>query len=144
MMHVRTEGHTRDSLRVADTFRLRPFTTPVGERPMTTSLTMKTPVLQGDIDRASIDMEGKRHDIPENNNTCVSQAVLSVVLGSWSVRFVGWADWVDCRDSYKRVKGRSHTVEKRKASQPQKPHATSQPSRFSHTPTLSTDPHSTG
>ena len=37
--------------------------------------------------------------------------------------------------SYKRVKGRSHTVEKRKASHPQKPHATSQPSRFSHTPT---------
>ena len=29
--------------------------------------------------------------------------------------------------SYKRVKGRSQTVEKRKASQPQKPHATSQP-----------------
>ena len=28
---------------------------------------------------------------------CVSQAVLSVVLGAWSVRFVGWADWVDCR-----------------------------------------------
>ena len=27
------------------------------------------------------------------------------------------------RCSYKRVKGRSHTVEKRKASQPQKPHA---------------------
>ena len=41
--------------------------------------------------------------------------------------------------SYKRVKGRSHTVEKRKASHPQKPHATSQPSRFVHTPTLSTD-----
>ena len=39
--------------------------------------------------------------------------------------------------SYKRVKGRSHTVEKRKASHPQKPHATSQPSRFSHTPRLS-------
>ena len=30
--------------------------------------------------------------------------------------------------SYKRVKGRSHTVEKRKAIHPQKPHATSQPS----------------
>ena len=29
-------------------------------------------------------------------------------------------------------------MEKRKASHPQKPHATSQPSRFSHTPTLST------
>ena len=41
--------------------------------------------------------------------------------------------------SYKRLKGRSHTVEKRKASHPQKPHATSQPSRFSHTPRLSTD-----
>ena len=36
---------------------------------------------------------------------CVSRAVLSVVnvnvnvnvvLGAWSVRFVGWADWVDC------------------------------------------------
>ena len=32
--------------------------------------------------------------------------------------------------SYKRVKGRSHTVEKRKASHPQKPHATSQPPVF--------------
>ena len=42
-------------------------------------------------------------------------------------------------DSYKRAKGRSHTVEKRKAIHPQKPHATSQPSRFSHTPRLSTD-----
>ena len=41
--------------------------------------------------------------------------------------------------SYKRVKGRSHTVEKRKAIHPQRPHATSQPSRFSHTPRLSTD-----
>ena len=41
--------------------------------------------------------------------------------------------------SYKRVKGRSHTVEKRKAIHPQKPHATSQPSRFSQTPRLSTD-----
>ena len=28
---------------------------------------------------------------------CISRAVLSVVLGAWSVRFVGWADWVDCR-----------------------------------------------
>ena len=28
---------------------------------------------------------------------CVSRAVLSVVLGAWSVRFVGWADWIDCR-----------------------------------------------
>ena len=28
---------------------------------------------------------------------CVSRAVLSVVLGAWSVRFVGWADWVECR-----------------------------------------------
>ena len=28
---------------------------------------------------------------------CVSRAVLSVVLGAWSMRFVGWADWVDCR-----------------------------------------------
>ena len=46
-------------------------------------------------------------------------------------------DMFNC--SYKRVKGRSHTVEKRKASHPQKPHATSQPSRFSHTPRLSTD-----
>ena len=27
---------------------------------------------------------------------CVSRAVLSVVLGAWSVRCVGWADWVDC------------------------------------------------
>ena len=36
--------------------------------------------------------------------------------------------------SYKRVKGRSHTVEKRTAMNPQIPHATSQPSRFSHTP----------
>ena len=36
--------------------------------------------------------------------------------------------------SYKRVKGRSHTVEKRKASHPQKPHATSQPWRGSVDP----------
>ena len=28
---------------------------------------------------------------------CVSRAVLSVVLGAWSVRFVGWAGWVDGR-----------------------------------------------
>ena len=28
---------------------------------------------------------------------CVCRAVLSVVLGAWSVRFIGWADWVDCR-----------------------------------------------
>ena len=28
---------------------------------------------------------------------CVSRAVLPVVLGAWSVRFAGWADWVDCR-----------------------------------------------
>ena len=28
---------------------------------------------------------------------CVSRAVLSVVLGAWSVMFVGWADWIDCR-----------------------------------------------
>ena len=28
---------------------------------------------------------------------CVSLAVLSVMLGAWSVRFAGWADWVDCR-----------------------------------------------
>ena len=28
---------------------------------------------------------------------CVSRAVLSVMLGAWSVRCVGWADWVDCR-----------------------------------------------
>ena len=27
----------------------------------------------------------------------LSRAVLSVVLGAWSVRFAGWADWVDCR-----------------------------------------------
>ena len=58
-----------------------------------------------------------------------------------------WPRWTDlhgtsiatCASSYKRVKGRSHTVEKRKAIHPQKPHATSQPSRFSHTPRLSTD-----
>ena len=31
------------------------------------------------------------------------------------------------------MKGRSHTVEKRKSSHPHKLHATSQPSRFSHT-----------
>ena len=43
------------------------------------------------------------------------------------------------KGSYKRVKGRSHTVEKRKAMHPQKPHAPSQPSRFSHTPRLTTD-----
>ena len=41
--------------------------------------------------------------------------------------------------SYKRVKGRSHTVEKRISMLPHKPHATSQPSRFSHMPRLSTD-----
>ena len=35
--------------------------------------------------------------------------------------------------SYKRVKGRSHTVEKRLNMHPHKPHATSQPSRLSHT-----------
>ena len=28
---------------------------------------------------------------------CIPRAVLSVVLGAWSVRLVGWADWVDCR-----------------------------------------------
>ena len=28
---------------------------------------------------------------------CVSRAVLSIVLGAWSVRCVGWADWVDGR-----------------------------------------------
>ena len=28
---------------------------------------------------------------------CVSRAVLSVVLGAWSVRCVGWADRVDGR-----------------------------------------------
>ena len=44
--------------------------------------------------------------------------------------------------SYKRVKGRSHTVEKRISMHPHKPHATSQPSRFSDTHRLSTDsPH---
>ena len=42
-------------------------------------------------------------------------------------------------NSYKRVKGRSHTAEKRISMHPHKPHATSQPSRFSHTPRLSTD-----
>ena len=41
--------------------------------------------------------------------------------------------------SYKRVKGRSHTVEKRISVLPHKPHATGQPSWFSHTPRLSTD-----
>ena len=41
--------------------------------------------------------------------------------------------------SYKRVKGRSHTVEKRISMLPHKPHATIQPSRFSHTPRISTD-----
>ena len=35
--------------------------------------------------------------------------------------------------SYKRVKGRSHTVEERLIMHPHKPHATSQPSRLSHT-----------
>ena len=35
--------------------------------------------------------------------------------------------------SYKRVKGRSHTVEKRLNMHPHKPHAASQPSRLSHT-----------
>ena len=41
--------------------------------------------------------------------------------------------------SYKRVKGRSHTAEKRISMHPHIPRATSQPSRFSHTPRLSTD-----
>ena len=36
-------------------------------------------------------------------------------------------------DSYKRVKGRSHTVDKRISLHPHKPHSTSQPSQFSHT-----------
>ena len=36
----------------------------------------------------------------------------------------------DFPSRYKRVKGRSHTAEKRKAIHPQKPHATRQPSRF--------------
>ena len=43
------------------------------------------------------------------------------------VRIDGWYN-------YKILKGRSHTVEKRNATHPQKPYATSQPSRFSHTP----------
>ena len=47
---------------------------------------------------------------------------------------VGWPP-----SSYKRVKGRSHTVEKRISMLPHKPHVTSQPSRFSHTPRLGTD-----
>ena len=37
------------------------------------------------------------------------------------------------------MKGSSHIVEKRISKLPHKPHATSQPSRFSHTPRLSTD-----
>ena len=37
--------------------------------------------------------------------------------------------------SYKRVKGKSHTVQKRISMHLHKPHATSQPSRFSHTQT---------
>ena len=28
---------------------------------------------------------------------CVSRAVLSIVLGAWSVRCVSRVDWVDCR-----------------------------------------------
>ena len=40
--------------------------------------------------------------------------------------------------SYKRVKGRNHTVEKQLSMHPHKPHATSQPSRLSHTHSLST------
>ena len=49
---------------------------------------------------------------------------------------------VACRhshSSYKRVKGRSHTLEKRISMHPHKLHATSQPSRASHTPRRSTD-----
>ena len=49
------------------------------------------------------------------------------------------AMWLKQTSSYKRVKGRSHTVEKRKAIHPRKPHATSQPSRLSHTLRLGTD-----
>ena len=42
------------------------------------------------------------------------------------------------------MKGRSHTAEKRISMHPHKPHATRQPSRFSHTHRLSTDsPHNT-
>ena len=41
--------------------------------------------------------------------------------------------YVSSHRSYKRVNGRSHTVEKRLSMHPHKPHATSQPSRFSHT-----------
>ena len=41
--------------------------------------------------------------------------------------------------SYKRVKGRSHTVEKQINIHPHKLHAPSPPSRVSHTPRLSTD-----
>ena len=41
--------------------------------------------------------------------------------------------------SYKRVKGRSHAAGIRISMHPHKPHAASQPSRFSHTPRLSTD-----
>ena len=41
--------------------------------------------------------------------------------------------WLCSHGSYKIVKGRSHTVEKRLNMHPHKPHATSQPSRLSHT-----------
>ena len=30
-------------------------------------------------------------------NWCYASPGLSVVRGAWSVRCVGWADWVDCR-----------------------------------------------
>ena len=47
---------------------------------------------------------------------------------------------LDC--SYKRVKGRFHTVERRISTNPHKPHATSQPSWFgSHTRTDSAQTH---
>ena len=44
--------------------------------------------------------------------------------------------WRSPRCSYKPVKGRSHTVQERISMHPHKPHATSQPSRFSHTHSL--------
>ena len=68
--------------------------------------------------------------------SCCTQA--GQVIRCTSCLMCCWQHHYIVHSSYKRVKGRSHTVEKRKASQPQKPHATSQPSRFSHTPTLST------
>ena len=61
-----------------------------------------------------------------------------LVVGQLS-RQQGMRYYAGSKGSYKRGKGGSHTVEKRISMLLHKPHATSQPSRFSHTPRLSAD-----